>query len=45
MSDLNVNWVRGILRQAFFVWSDETPLNFTEVDNKRIDIEIGFSRY
>lgn len=44
MNNLNVDWVKGILRQALDVWSRETPLNFNEVDTKRVDIEIGFSR-
>lgn len=44
MNNLNVDWVKGILRQALDVWSNETPLNFREVDTKRVDIEVGFSR-
>lgn len=46
MNNLNVDWVKGILRQALDVWSRETPLNFNEVDTKddSVDIEIGFSR-
>lgn len=45
MSNLNVDWVKGVLRHALEVWSDETPLNFLELDNQRVDIEVGFSRY
>lgn len=47
MTNLNESWVKGILRQALDVWSRETPLNFREIDakSKRVDIEIGFSRY
>lgn len=44
MNNINVDWVKDILRQALDVWSQETPLNFHEVDTKRVDIEIGFSR-
>lgn len=44
MSDLDVEWVRGVLMKAMDVWSIETPLNFQEVNNKRVDIEVGFSR-
>lgn len=44
MGNLNVDWVKGILRQALDVWSRETPLTFREVNTKRVDIEVGFSR-
>ncbi|XP_031625576.1 matrix metalloproteinase-2-like [Contarinia nasturtii] len=44
MTNLDENWAREILQQALEVWSHETPLNFREVDAKRVDIEIGFSR-
>lgn len=44
MNNLNVDWVKGILRQALDVWSNETPLNFREADSKQADIEVGFSR-
>lgn len=44
MSNLDVDWVRGVLRNALCVWSKETPLNFREVNDKRVDIEVGFSR-
>lgn len=45
MNNLNADWVKRILRQAFDVWSRETPLNFSEVNNtKRVDINVGFAR-
>lgn len=46
MSNLDVDWVKGVLRQALNVWSLETPLNFLEIefDGHRCDIEVGFSR-
>ncbi|XP_055297619.1 matrix metalloproteinase-2-like [Sitodiplosis mosellana] len=44
INNLNVDWVKGILKQALDVWSRETPLNFCEVNTKRADIEVGFSR-
>lgn len=44
MSNLDENWVKDILRKALDVWSQVTPLNFREVNDKKADIEIGFSR-
>ncbi|KAJ8384911.1 hypothetical protein AAFF_G00197190, partial [Aldrovandia affinis] len=37
--------VRSILREANQVWSDVTPLTFTEVSHGRADIIIDFTRY
>ncbi|XP_061119564.1 stromelysin-3-like [Conger conger] len=37
--------VRSILHQANQVWSDVTPLTFTEVNYGRADIIIDFTRY
>ncbi|KAG7476764.1 hypothetical protein MATL_G00086320 [Megalops atlanticus] len=37
--------VRSILREASQVWSDVTPLTFTEVSHGRADIIIDFTRY
>lgn len=37
--------VRRVLQEALLVWSDVTPLRFTEVDSGRADIIIDFNRY
>nr|XP_046188162.1 stromelysin-3-like [Oncorhynchus gorbuscha] len=37
--------VRRILQEALLVWSDVTPLWFTEVSSGRADIIIDFTRY
>ncbi|XP_056585953.1 stromelysin-3 isoform X3 [Triplophysa dalaica] len=37
--------VRGVLREALKVWSDVTPLTFTEVINQEADFVIDFTRY
>lgn len=37
--------VRSILQEALRVWSDVTPLRFTEVDGGKADIIIDFNRY
>ncbi|XP_028273664.1 stromelysin-3-like [Parambassis ranga] len=37
--------VRRVLREAFSVWSDVTPLRFTEVTSEKADIIIDFNRY
>ncbi|XP_070299612.1 stromelysin-3-like [Salvelinus sp. IW2-2015] len=37
--------VRRILQEALLVWSDVTPLKFTEVSSGRADIIIDFTRY
>ncbi|KAL4609571.1 stromelysin-3-like [Arapaima gigas] len=37
--------VRRALQEALRVWSDVTPLTFTEVHNGRADIIIDFTRY
>lgn len=36
--------VRGILKEALKVWSDVTPLTFTEVINQEADFVIDFTR-
>ncbi|KAJ8286455.1 hypothetical protein GJAV_G00039440 [Gymnothorax javanicus] len=42
---LSKDKVRSILREANKVWSDVTPLTFTEVSHGRADIIIDFTRY
>ncbi|XP_024131622.1 stromelysin-3 isoform X2 [Oryzias melastigma] len=37
--------VRHIFREALKIWSDVTPLTFTEVHNGKTDISIDFRRY
>ncbi|TRZ02207.1 hypothetical protein DNTS_030437 [Danionella cerebrum] len=42
---MNEEKVRRIFKEALKVWSDVTPLTFTEVINKEADIIIDFTRY
>ncbi|KPP70783.1 hypothetical protein Z043_110357 [Scleropages formosus] len=37
--------VRSVLQEALRVWSDVTPLTFTEVNSGKADIVIDFARY
>lgn len=37
--------VRGVFRDAAKIWSDVTPLTFTEVRNGHADIRIDFRRW
>lgn len=42
---MNLERVRYVIREALRAWSDETPLNFTEVLSGRADIMFDFYRY
>ncbi|KAM9338347.1 stromelysin-3-like [Symphorus nematophorus] len=42
---MNEAKVRRILQEAFGVWSEVTPLRFSEVTNDKADIIIDFNRY
>uniref|UniRef100_A0A671NLI4 Stromelysin-3-like n=1 Tax=Sinocyclocheilus anshuiensis TaxID=1608454 RepID=A0A671NLI4_9TELE len=42
---MSLEKVRHVLREALWVWSDVTPLTFTEVTSGRADIMIDFNRY
>ncbi|XP_041936115.1 stromelysin-3 isoform X1 [Alosa sapidissima] len=42
---MNKEQVRLVLQEALKVWSDVTPLTFTEVPSGRADIVIDFTRY
>lgn len=42
---MSLEKVRHVLREALQVWSDITPLIFTEVTSGRADIMIDFNRY
>lgn len=44
-NDMPVAHVRNSIFRAFRVWSDETPLTFTEVMDGRADIMIDFASY
>ncbi|KAG7217800.1 hypothetical protein INR49_020859 [Caranx melampygus] len=37
--------VRSVFREALKIWSDVTPLTFTEVHSGKADIRIDFARY
>ena len=37
--------VRRVLQEALRVWSEVTPLTFTEVSSGKADIVIDFTRY
>uniref|UniRef100_A0A8C2XA53 Stromelysin-3 n=1 Tax=Cyclopterus lumpus TaxID=8103 RepID=A0A8C2XA53_CYCLU len=37
--------VRRVFREALKIWSDVTPLTFTEVQGEKADIRIDFTRY
>ncbi|XP_030625720.1 stromelysin-3 [Chanos chanos] len=42
---MSLDKVRSVLQEAMQVWSDVTPLTFTEVTSGRADIVIDFTRY